>query len=357
MDETKYYVALSQSPKIGARTFSKLKEIFGSMEKVWRTEKLSKRGLPEGIFEAILDLRKRVDPDEEMEKLKKHEIETIIMSDKNYPALLRELPDPPALLYYKGKMEKEELAVSVVGSRKYSYYGKQVTKELVSALAQEKVTIVSGLALGIDSIAHRAALEGGTRTIGVLACGLDRIYPYSNHYLGQEIIKAGGAVISEYPLGMPAMTYNFPVRNRIIAGLSQATMVIEAGQRSGTMLTAAAALDYNRDVLAVPGDIFRETSIGTNKLLKMGAKMVTEAGDIFSELNIKSTQTKIKAKEILPPTKEEKKILPFLSDKPVSVDKLVQVSKLDISVVSPTLTLMEMKGMVKNVGGGHYIRN
>lgn len=356
-DETKYYVALSQSPKIGARTFFKLKEVFGSMEKVWRESKLSKRGLPTGIFEAILDLRKRIDPDEEMAKLAKHQVGVITIEDKNYPILLKEIPDPPAILYYKGEIKKEEISLAVVGSRKYSHYGRQVTEKFVMPLASSGVSIISGLALGIDSIAHKAALEAEGRTLGVLACGLDQIYPYSNQRLAGEIIAKGGAIISEFPLFMPALRYNFPIRNRIIAGLSQATLVIEAGEISGTMLTAAAALDYNRQVLAVPGEIFSQTSLGTNRLIQMGAKLISNENDIFEELNLKSAKNQQKAKEILPESKEEEKILSILSNKPISIDKIIQKIKFDISVVSPTLTLMEMKGMVRNVGGGHYIRN
>lgn len=357
----KYILALSCNPKIGSRTMAKILACFKDLEKVWKASfyELTKHGLEPKIAQLIIKTREKVDPNKELEKIRNLGINIITLGDKNYPKLLKEIFDPPAILYVKGEiMSQDELAVAVVGSRKYTSYGARVCSDITKELAQSGITIISGLALGIDAISHQAALSAGGRTIGVLGCGLDRIYPISNRYIAEKMMKTGGAVITEFPLGTPPMKYNFPIRNRIIAGLSLGVLVIEASLKSGSLLTSQAALEYNREVFAIPGSIYSDNSLGPNNLIKMGAKLVNQAQDIISELNIESETKKIKAKTILADSKEEEIILKILSRaESTHIDKLVKQSKLEMAKINQTLILMEMKGKVRNLGGNLYVRN
>lgn len=357
--DVKYWVALSTHQKIGARTFTKLYRRFKKLEKVWQAQdrQLAEAGLDLGQIEAVKEIITNKSPDEELTRLKKYEIKVIILPDQDYPKLLKELPDPPGLLYLKGKiLPQDELAIAVVGSRKFSAYGQRATEEIVYPLARSKITIVSGMALGIDAYAHQAALDAHGRTIGVMACGLDQIYPIANIRLADRILQAGGAIISEFPLGTPALRFNFPIRNRIIAGLTLGTVVIECAEGSGSLLTAAAALEYNREVFAVPGEIFAETSQGTNRLIKMGAKLVTSYQDILEELAIEEKEKIQKARQIIADTHEEEILLKLLRE-PILVDTLVVKSGLQAATVNSTLVQMEMKGKVRNLGGTRYVVN
>lgn len=337
--DAKYFIALNQKKENGARTIAKLLQQYGSAKKAW--EKTAKD----------------VDPDRELEKVKKLGIDVITIEDNRYPKLLKEIPDAPALLYVKGSLRpQDELAVAVVGSRNYSDYGRQAAIDLSTALAQAGLTIVSGLALGIDGFAHEAALETGGRTIAVLAHGLDQIYPRSNTALAGRIIdKASGAVVSEFPLGTPSYPSNFPVRNRIIAGLSRGVVVVEGNEKSGTLLTAQAALEYNRDVFAVPHPIYSQTSAAPNNLIKVGAKLITRAQDVIDELGLDNLKTTTHNAQIIADTPAEATLLPLLTKDPVHIDKIIALSNLDVTTVNSTLVLMEMKGKVKNIGGNLYI--
>jgi DNA processing protein len=355
-EDVKYWVALSTHQKIGARTLAKLHKRFKKLERVWQA---SRRDLLEAELDltqadAVFEVIKKKDPDAELGKVAKYQVKPLIFLDPQYPTLLSELPDPPGLLYVKGKLLKDDLALAIVGSRKYTSYGKRVTESLVYPLVQNGLTIVSGLALGIDSIAHEATLAAKGRTVAVLGCGLDQIYPISNIRLADKIIATGGAIISEFPLGMPALRYNFPIRNRIIAGLSLGTLVIECAEGSGSLLTAKAALEYNREVFAVPGDIFSETSVGTNRLIKMGAKMVTGYQDILEELAIEEKAKINQAREVIASTPEEKILLDLLRE-PKLIDGLIAASGLSAATVNSLLIQMEMKGLIKNLGGTRYI--
>lgn len=356
-EEKKYWVALSTHNKIGARTFAKLYKRFKKLSYVWkaRTSDLGAAGLDLGQINAVKEVIDKKDPDKEWGRLKRYGIDVITYPQDEYPKILKEIPDPPGLLYIRGKLlPTDEIALAVVGSRKFTPYGIEVTKRIVYPLAQRNLTIVSGLALGIDTLAHREALEAHGRTIGVLGCGLDQIYPISNIRLADKIISGAGAVISEFPLGMPALRFNFPIRNRVIAGLSLGTLVIEAAPNSGSLLTAAAALDYNREVFAVPGSVFSETSVGTNKLIKMGAKMVTSCEDILEELNIEDKTNKVEARQIIPDSPEEEILLRLLKQ-PILIDSLVKKSGLETSLINSTLIQMEIKGKVTNLGGSQYV--
>jgi DNA processing protein len=355
--DKKFWVALAAHPKIGARTLNKLFKRFGKMEKVWGASRqaLIEAGLESIQIEAVLEVVTKVDPDKEMGKLAKFGIKALILADDDYPQILKEIADPPGILFVRGEiLPCDELAIGVVGSRKYTNYGERATEKLVGPLASKKITIISGLALGIDTLAHRAALSSGGRTLAVLGCGLDQIYPSSNVRLADQIIQGRGAIISEFPLGTPAYRSNFPMRNRIIAGLSIGTLVVEGAVDSGSLITARAALDYNREVFAVPGSIFSDTSEGPNRLIQMGAKAVLEAKDILTELNIDQTKLEKEAQIIIPDSQNEEIVLRLLG-KPRLVDELIVESKLTPTLVNTTLIMLEMKGVVTNLGGTRYV--
>ena len=357
--DLKYWNALNLEPKIGPARFKRLINYFPTMKQAWQASKyeLQQAGLENKVIAALQTKRREISPDTEMAKLAKEDVKIITIKDKNYPRLLKEIHNPPALLYFKGKFPiKDELTLGVVGTRKITSYGRQITPELVGELVRQQITIVSGLALGIDSLAHQSTLDNNGRTIAVLGSGLDKfnIYPYTNRQLAQKI-QERGAIISEYPLGTPPLKQNFPARNRIISGLSKGVLVIEAPTKSGALITAQFALEQNREVFAVPGNISQSNSAGPNNLIKMGAKLVNSGQDILDELNLTSTTTVPQNKKVVPDSPTEAKLLKQLSAEPIHIDKLVCQSKLDTAVVSSTLTLMEMRGKIRNLGGMNYI--
>jgi len=285
------------------------------------------------------------------------EIRKITLQDKEYPAILKEISDPPKELYIKGEIiPQDKVAVAVVGTRKYSQYGKQAVLDIAGKLAKLGITIVSGLAKGIDTFAHQAALENNGRTIAVLGSGMDKksFSPLRNYELGEKIAE-NGAVISEYPQGTPGAIFTYPQRNRIISGLSLGVVVIEAPQESGALITANLALEQNREVFAVPGDIYSKNSQGTNQLIKMGAKLVNDIEDILEELNLSHLINAPRKEKVKPETKEEEIILSFLSLQPVHIDEIIKLSKLPVSVVNSTLTVLELRGAVRNLGRNNFI--
>ncbi|RLC79548.1 MAG: DNA-protecting protein DprA [Chloroflexi bacterium] len=353
----KYWVGFSLVKGIGPTRFRRLVEHFGSAEAAWKAQpsELARAGLDRRSIENLLTTRQRVSLDEEMEKLRKIGVRLVTWEDEEYPYNLRHIENPPFLLYVKGEFKpQDEWAVAVVGTRRASVYGKEATRFLVDQLARSGVTIVSGLARGIDSVAHRAALEAGGRTIAVLGSGLDIIYPPEHTKLAQAIAK-NGALITEYPLGTPPEGVNFPPRNRIISGLSKGVLVVEAGETSGALITADFALEQGRDVLAVPGSIFYKTCRGTNKLIQQGAKLVLSAEDILEELNFSMIEEREEIKAIVPATEKEALLLKHISSEPVHIDELKKATGLPIAEVSSTLALMELKGLVRQVGGMHYV--
>lgn len=284
------------------------------------------------------------------------DIKTVRISDKSYPFLLSQIYDPPEILYYMGELpRKKDILVSIVGSRKYTSYGERVTEEIAYSLAKEGLVIVSGLALGIDSIAHRSAIKAGGRTIAVLGSGLDIIYPKIHTNLAKEIIKTGGCLISEFKIGTPPYKANFPLRNRIVSGISRATIVIEAGEKSGALITAFSAINQNREVFAVPGSIYSFNSVGTNNLIKLGAYPLTCYQDVLKELKITQKRPLIKKSET-ELTEEERIIYSLLSFEPTSIDKLKELSKLEIQNINSILVGLEIKGLIKNIGGMQYIK-
>ncbi|MDD3887474.1 MAG: DNA-processing protein DprA [Patescibacteria group bacterium] len=358
-NDLKYWNALNQNLKIGARRFKKIYNYFSDMEQAWHADslELSKAGLEDKVIDYILVKRPTISIDFEMERLEKENIQIITIKDKKYPKLLKEIYDPPALLYVRGELkEQDEFAISVVGTRKISQYGKQVVPDIVHELASNKITIISGLALGTDTFAHQAAIAAQGRTIAVLGSGLDRqhIYPYCNKSLS-EIISQHGAIISEYPLGTLPLKQHFPARNRIVSGMSLGILIIEAPMDSGALITAKFGLEHNRDIFSIPGSIYSENSKGPNNLIKQGAKLITCAQDILDELNLSLATSYQQTKKIVPESKEEEILLNIITKEPLHIDKIVQQSKMPASQVSASLTIMEMKGKVRNLGAMNYV--
>lgn len=356
-NDKKFWVAFSQIERLGPQKFKRLYRHFPDMQTAWQANfrELKYAGLDEKDIQEILEKRNKINPDEEWEKLEKLGIKVITVLDKEYPKLLKEIYSPPALLYIKGNLpENLDFTLAVVGTRKITTYGRQITPEIVKDLVKTGLVIISGLAIGIDSLAHQSCLEANGKTIAVLGSGSDLIYPISNRNLAEEIIK-NSAVISEYPLAAKPLKQHFPARNRIISGLSLGTLVIEGDQDSGSLITARFALEQNREVFAVPGSVFSKTSIGPNNLIKIGAKPVTSAQDVLEALNLELAENFMENKKIIPDTKEEEILLNFLSKEPIHVDELIKRSKLKTSNVNSTLTMMEMKGKVRNLGGMNYV--
>ncbi len=352
-NDLKYWVGFNNIITIGPCRFNRLLKYFSNLETAWLApiSELLRAGLEQKVVEEIISRRREIDPDRELKKVEKLGIKVITILAENYPPLLKEIYAPPPLLYCLGELDlNNDFPLAVVGRRKISNYGQQITSQLVSELVNCGLTIISGLALGVDAAAHQATIKSGGKTIAVLGSGLDLIYPRANYHLAQNIIEAGGGIISEFPLGMPAFKSNFPQRNRIISGLSLGVLITEAGEKSGALITAKYALEQNREVFAVPGNIYTEGSGGTNKLIKMGAQLVTGAADILETLNLAQVKNFKAAKAILPETETEKLLLKLLADQELHIDKLVKLSRLDISVVNSTLAIMEMKGMIKNLG-------
>ncbi|MBU4375479.1 DNA-processing protein DprA [Patescibacteria group bacterium] len=360
MDKLKYWVGLSHFPKFGPVRLKKIKKYFAEYEHAFNasSSELEKAGIEKNIAEEFVSARISINPDELAERLNKENIKIITVDDANYPKLLLEIYNPPQIIYYKGELESgNELSLAVVGSRKYTGYGKRAAEEITGDLAKNNLTIVSGLALGIDAIAHSAAVEARGKTIAVLGSGIDKesIYPSANRYLAEKIAESGGAIISEFPLGTQPLRYNFPQRNRIIAGISLGVLVVEAGEKSGALITANCALEQNRDVFAVPGSIYSETSKGPNKLIELGAKPVKNAADIMEALDLNQVSAYIDNKKIIPESAEEEKILSCLTREPEHINELVRKTELNTSIINSALAMMEMKGMVKNLGGMQYI--
>jgi DNA processing protein len=288
--------------------------------------------------------------------LERNPIRALTWNDPDFPARLKEIYDVPPVLYVRGTITPEdEWTIAVVGTRRATIYGREVTERLTAELVRNRITIVSGLARGIDSIAHRTALESGGRTIAVFACGLDEVYPPENVKLAQSIIEHG-ALVSEHPLGTRPKKEHFPLRNRIMSGLSVGVLVIEGDVNSGAMITASLALEQNREVFAVPGNILSLASRGTNRLIKEGAKLVSDVQDILEELNLTMIPRQLEMREVVPENEIESLILKYLSHEPTHIDEVCRSSCLPIATVSSTLAMMELKGIVRQMGGMNYIR-
>ena len=358
MTDRKYWVGFNLVIGIGpVKTRMLLSAFDGDLATAWNAdvEALRAAGLDRRAMDNLQETRATRDLDAEMERICAQGVSVLTWEDEAYPGLLGQIYDPPPVLYLKGQLlPEDEWAVAVVGTRAATTYGKEVATRIAGGLARNGVTIISGLARGIDSTAHRAALDAGGRTIGVLGCGLDIIYPPENRRLAAQIIQQG-ALASEYPLGTPPEGGNFPPRNRIISGMSLGTVIVEAGRRSGALITADFASEQGRDVFAVPGNIFRRASQGTNALIQDGAVPVLSVEDILEALNLSMVSQQRAARAIIPENETESRLLEYLSADPVHVDEIGQQVGLPISDVTSALALMELKGMVRQVRGMHYV--
>ncbi|MGI8566492.1 MAG: DNA-processing protein DprA [Pyrinomonadaceae bacterium] len=372
------WIALNMTPGVGPRVAAKLLERFGSAEGVFtalRSELERLRLRPETVESIVL---RKCDEaaEKELENVRAMpEADVLVLDDGTYPALLREIPDPPITLYVRGRWMEcvDAPCVAIVGSRGCSTYGRNVASVLARELAGRGVTIVSGLARGIDAAAHRGALEAGGRTIAVLGTGVDEVYPRDHQKLANEIVEAGGALVSQFPLGTPPVPENFPYRNRIISGLSLGVVLVEAAENSGSLITARLAMEQNREVFAVPGNITARNSFGTNYLIKgAGAKLVQQWQDVAAEL-----PAEIAAK-LLPPepkkkkrggaqildvpepadlSPEERAVFRLLSpDEPVHIDALAVASKIALPQVTGALFGLEMRELIRQLPGKCFVK-
>ncbi|MEZ5308474.1 MAG: DNA-processing protein DprA [Pyrinomonadaceae bacterium] len=368
----KKWISLNMTPGIGPRKATELFEKFGSVDRIFgalRSELESVRLRPESI-QSILAKQFHDRADREYEAVRKLGGEIIILDDGVYPQMLREIPDPPLVLYVFGNWLEcfETPSVGVVGSRRCTTYGKNTAEMLSRDLASVGVTVTSGFARGIDSAAHKGALEAGGKTIAVFGTGLDRVYPRENARLMNEILESGGSVVTQFPLGTPPLRDNFPYRNRIISGLSHALLVIEASEKSGSLITARLAAEQDREVLAVPGNITSKNSFGTNYLIKSGAKLVQHWQDVVSEF-----PSEVGAK-ILPPKTEntvgsrpieasfnlspaEKKILKLIDpDANMHIDDILDATGLGFGDANQALVSLDLKNLIHVLPGNHYAK-
>ena len=372
----KDWISLNMTPGVGPRVTARLLEHFGSAEAIFdapRRELALLRLTPESI-ESIANHELYDRAEAEIGKVRRLGGEILVLDDGVYPALLRETYDPPVVLYVKGAWSEclDRPCVAIVGSRRCSTYGQNAALMLSRELAQRGVTIISGLARGIDAAAHRGALEAGGRTVGVMGTGLDQIYPRDHKKLADDILRQNGALVTQFPLGTPPVSENFPYRNRVISGLSLGTVVVEAAENSGSLITARLAMEQNREVFAVPGNITSRNSFGTNYLIKgAGAKLVQQWQDIVSELPAEI------AAQLLPPPSRKKKgellnqlqLTPsdlsaheravfklLTTDTPQQIDALAESTRLSITQLTSALLTLEMRELIRALPGKCFVR-
>jgi DNA processing protein len=369
----KDWLALNMTPGVGPRVATKLLEAFGSPENVFHARRMQLESLrikPETI-ESIMRRELHERAAVELERVKKLGGDILLLDDGSYPAMLREIADPPITLYVRGEWEASltQPCVGVIGSRLCSTYGTNAAEMLARDLASRGICIISGLARGIDTAAHRGAMRGGGKTVAVLGTGIDGAYPKENMRVIKEILASGGAVVSQFPLGTPPLKDNFPYRNRIISGLSMGVLIVEASERSGSLITAQLAMEQNREVMAVPGNITSANSYGTNYLIKSGAKLVQQWQDVVAEL-----PTDIAA-SILPPridddtangredlapaelSSNERRIWSLLSsDEPVHIDVLLQASGMSFGDLNTALVALDIRDLIRVLPGKNYAR-
>jgi DNA processing protein len=357
LDPRIYWVGFNLVKGIGAVRQQALFDYFGSLEIAWNApiDGLLAAGLPPRIVESFLKMRNSVDLERICARFEEQGIQVLIREDEFYPRRLREIDQPPPVLYVRGELlPEDDFSVAVVGTRRVTPYGRQIASELASYLGANGITVVSGLARGVDAIAHDAVMKAGGRTIAVLGSGVDRIYPPEHERLAGQIISRG-ALVSDYAPGTPPDSTNFPPRNRIISGLSMATVVIEAGETSGALITATFAVNQGREVFAVPGSILAPQSKGTNRLIQLGAHPLLEMRDVLETLQLQQVQQHVNARRNLPVDGIERRLLSSLGGEAQHIDELSIKSGLPIEQVSATLAIMELKGLVRQLGGMNYV--
>jgi len=355
--DKRYWIGFTLVKGIGAVRVQALQRYFGDLSIAWQApmDALQAAGLGPKLAERVVQIRASLDLDKYMARIAGQGIQVLIWEDELYPKRLKEIDQPPPVLYMRGAMTPEDFwSVAVVGTRRVSPYGRQVAEELGVFLANNGVTVVSGLARGVDAIAHQAVLKAGGRTIAVLGCGVDRIYPPEHKQLADKIM-AKGALLSDYAPGTPPDATNFPPRNRIISGLSMATIVVEAGETSGALITAQFAVDQGREVFAVPGNILAPQSKGTNRLIADGAHPLLSFQDLLQILDLTRITEKHEMQKILPSNETEAKLLQVLTYEPLHMDEIRYQTGLPIEHVLATLSMLELKGLVRQVGGMNYV--
>ena len=355
-----FWLGLHLIPNFGIAKLSKLLSHFGSAESLWRESdsNIMRLDMPRALLHQFCASRRNIDVTREMDRVAQAGACLITLEDETYPMLLRSLPDRPLLLFVRGrKALGNESSVAVVGTRKASRYGWDVAFQLSNQLARHGVTVISGMAHGIDAAAHRGALDAGGKTIAVVATGIDRVYPRENADLADDI-AANGAIVSEMPLGTAPLGKNFPQRNRIISGLSLGVLVAEAPIKSGALNTVSHAIEQGRDVFAVPHNIYSPSGQGGNILIQEGAKLVANVEDVVEELQVThlNVETRSRAKEIQPANEAEDAILQQLGADPVHVDLIVRQTDLPTATVTSTLTMLELKGLAESAGPMQYCR-
>lgn len=357
MIDKRYWIGFNLIKGIGAVRMQALIRHFGDLELAWNAAPmdLARAGLGLKAIERIVQARQNVDLDKVWAKIESQGIKILTWQDETYPQRLKEIDQPPPVLYIRGDYLPDDLfAVAIVGTRRVTAYGRQITEELAAYLASNGITVVSGLARGVDAIAHQTALKSGGRTIGVLGSGVDKIYPPEHRGLAEKMMESG-AIMSDYAPGTPPDASNFPPRNRIISGLSLAVVVIEAGETSGALITAEFAAEQGREIFAVPGSILAPQSKGTNKLIQNGALPLLSINDLMQALDLRRVGDQKAARKSIPADETEARLMNVLSEEPLHVDEIRNQTALPIEKVSATLALMELKGMVRQVGGMNYI--
>ena len=359
MSDLKYWLGFNAVSGIGPAKIQALLGAFGDLEPAWRASEgqLREIGFDARAIDNLRETRQTLDLDRLVGQVEASGAHVLTWDSPDYPSLLRQIPAAPPVIFVRGGFEPvDQWAVAIVGTRRLSAYGRLVAHDLATGLARNGITIVSGLARGIDGVAHRAALEADGRTIAVMGCGIDRVYPPEHRDLAHAIVAGQGAIVTDFPLGTEPSSANFPARNRLISGLSLGVLVIEAGERSGALITARFALEQDREVFAVPGNVNSPVSVGTNRLIQQGAKLVMGVEDILEELNLRMASEQAAAQVVLPDSAEEAALLSQLSTQPLHVDDLGRLTGMPSYLISSTLTLMELKGMVQQVGGMNYVR-
>jgi len=356
MDSRLYFVGFNKIRGIGSVRLQRLIDCYGSIEEAWNApaKELFQTGIGSKIITSLIETRQNLDLTSEMQKIHENGIQVVTWDDQDYPRHLKEIDQPPPILFYKGTLDKkDDWAVAIVGTRQKTSYGKQVTDELARFLALNHITVVSGLARGIDSVAHEACIDAGGRTYAVLGCGVDQIYPPEHRHLAEKIIQ-NGAIISEYAPGTPPDGINFPPRNRIISGLSLASVIVEAGETSGAMITATFAVNQGREVFAVPGNIYSPKSKGTNRLIRDGAQPLLDFNQILEVLDLDHLSDYHYAQAQLPENELEKSLFETLIKEPLHIDEIQVLTSMPIEKISATLVIMELKGMIKQVSPMTY---
>lgn len=359
ISELKYWIAFNRVRRVGRARVAMLEAHFGSLSEAWgaSSAQLQQAGLDRRSAASAARSWSRIDPDAEMERVQKAGVTALTWHDERYPPRLKEIYDKPPVLYVKGEiLPEDERAVAVVGTRRPTAYGREVARQVTSDLAQNGLTIVSGLAKGVDGVVHRAALDAGARTIAVMGSGLDVMYPREHGELASRIAE-NGAVVSEFPMGTRPDSQNFPRRNRIISGMSLGTLVAEAPESSGALLTARHALEQDREVFCIPGSILSEVSKGGNRLIRdSAAKLVTCADDVIEELNLSTVEYQIELAAFFPEDEAQAAVLKYVTFDPIHIDEIIRNSSLASSTVSGALTMMELRGLIRQVGGMNYVR-